>query len=124
MVSTFDLHLVRRNPWVMGAASLPFLLWPLAVVLGVAVHPGFFALLLHGAFIGTGALAAAWARNPWPRAEPAALRVERDALWIGERRIARDELVGGYLVPGEGARLTVRLPAAAAPKPAEAPAEV
>lgn len=105
----FDLLLVRRNPWVLGAAAIPFLIWPLALALAVFVHPGFLALLFHGALFGSLALYAAWTHNPWPRAVDAQVRVERDAVWIGERRIARDELVGGYLVPLSGERITVRL---------------
>jgi len=105
----FDLLLMRRNPLVMGLATIPFLLCPLALVLGVLVNPGFFALLFHGALFGTIALYTAWTLNPWPRAVDAKIRVERDAVWIGERRIPRDELVGGYLVPISGERITVRL---------------
>src|SRR5262245_37698399 len=100
---------MRRNPWVLGVASLPFLLWPLGLVLGVLLIPGFVALLFHGALFGGIALYAAWTRNPWPRAVDAKVRVEPDAVWIGERRIARDELYGGYLVPISGERITVRL---------------
>jgi hypothetical protein len=108
-VRRFEVAMVHRNPWVLGAASAPYLLCALAVLGAITQRNlGMLWLIVHGVLFGSIAVFTAWRRNLWPRQEETELRLEGDALWLGDRRFDRDEIVGGFTVPG-GTGVTVRL---------------
>ncbi|MBW2456979.1 MAG: PH domain-containing protein [Deltaproteobacteria bacterium] len=99
---------VRRNPWVMGLAALPFAICLGAIAGAIAGVPKLLVLMPHGLGLGAVATWYAWGRNPWPRLLPADLQIDEQWLVIGERRHARADLQAGFLVPGDG-HVTVQL---------------
>jgi hypothetical protein len=106
---TFEALSLQRNPWVMALAGLPLLLGvPAALLAAVFAAPPFGAFVIHALLIGLLTTLYAWKRNPWARRKPTTVRVDDDAVWVGERRYARDEISTGFVVP-QGNDEVVRL---------------
>src|SRR5512139_1555961 len=91
---------IRRNPWVMGVAALPFALVVPILVATVLGNPAALMFLFHSILFGAVATYFAWQRNPWARRERVNVEVDDESLTIGEtRKIPRAKLTRGIVVP-------------------------
>src|SRR5580704_6521918 len=103
-----NLSVVRRNPWVMALACLPFLGVPTALVAGILASPAFFAFIFHALVLGVVALSLAYQRNPWPVLEPTPVRADANGVQLGGRHLPRSEIKAGFILPGEPPKVLLR----------------
>lgn len=103
-----DVVVVRRNPWILGLAATPLLAALMAVVAAIAVRPSFFAGVFHPGILGLVALLFAWRRNWRPITERRALRIDAEALTLGEDRIPRASIKSALVLPGFPPKVLVR----------------
>ena len=108
---TLTLALVRRNPWFLLLAALPFLfaIW----FLGVGIYVGHFlpALLAPHMVILSAALGGMlWIRNPRPREVEGVVSVSEEGVRIGQALVLpREQIKAGFVVPRPDKRPIVRL---------------
>jgi hypothetical protein len=99
---------MRRNPWITGAAALPFAAALAALVAGVLGNPAVAVMAAHLTIVGAVTSAYAWMRNWRPRRESVEVAVDGDSLVVGRRRIPRARIKAGFVV-SHGARATVKI---------------
>jgi hypothetical protein len=93
---------VRHNPWILGLATLPFFAGLAALLAG----PPTSMFAVHGALGGVIAILYAWYKNPLRRDDPVRVRVDDDALVLGEERVPRAELKKGLMTAGGKVQLS------------------
>ncbi len=101
---------VRRNPWIMGLAALPF-----AIVLGeilVAIvfrMPQALVLVFHMLALGTFLTIFAWRKNKFPREVPGKLVAnERGLSFGGNLFVPKNAIKSGLLFPRPDGRPVLR----------------
>src|SRR5690242_3062555 len=101
--TSFDVEQIKRNPWLMGLASVPWALIPALWVLAIATgQPAFAFPTIHFGILGALALLWTWRRNPWKRKKKVRVEIDDAAIQVGEQRVARSELMRGVIVPRDG----------------------
>lgn len=90
---------IRGSPATAAPAALVPVLWVAAVATGESV----FAVPSIHLFLFGGVLSLwAWRRKPWARTKRVRVEVDRDAITVGEERIARQALTRGVIVARDG----------------------
>ncbi len=111
-MAAFDRPLarLRRNPWILGAAGLPFALLAAAFAAVAAAEPRILPAVFQMLFVGGLMTTLAWARNWRPRLTPARVRASEAAIDIeGLGTICRAQIEGAYVVPRHGKPPLVRI---------------
>jgi hypothetical protein len=94
-----DVAVVRRNPWMMALAALPFL-GALAALLAMVVAEPLAGLFVpHLLLFGLVATFVTWKTNPRARLAPERVVIDEEALRIGKRVVPRASIRSGLAIP-------------------------
>jgi hypothetical protein len=95
---------VRRNPWIMALAALPFLANIFFIVSAISTgQAGLLFPCIHATFLGLAFTNAAYHRNPWPRFEPARVRANAQGLALEPGAfLSRRSIKEAFVVPQAG----------------------
>lgn len=103
--TTFTATVRKANPVLVGLASLPLAAIPVLLLLAVLVAPAFAAPTFHLALLGSIALAYIYKRKPMAAKKAVQVRVEPDAVFVGDQRIERSSIQRGDLLDNGEVRL-------------------
>jgi hypothetical protein len=96
-----ELVHIRRNPWIMGLAALPFAGTLALLVLGL-FSPVFLLMVPHTIALGAVTTIHAWRRNFRPLTPSYVVTADARGLTVGPEFVPRSAIRGGLVNPGDG----------------------